>query len=462
MARLKGIKTDWIIPAVYASLLLIGWVAQYSATNIYNDQLDFLDFQVPIVKQTVYIFFALVLFFIGLSVDGKFWHTFAYLFYGISLFLLILVLFIGSEVKGAKAWFNFGGFSFQPSEFSKLSTALALSSYLSYFKVKLTEIKYQSYALLIIFTPCLLILIQPDAGSLITFFSLFLLLFLEGLNAIYLIAAILLIAIFVGTVLFPIEWILFSILLLSFGFSWYYLRLYRYHYLLAILLMGIGVYLTYQFGVSQGIWFLLIALTFSLVLLWRAKQEKLAIMLPMFAIGLVGFGFGSNSIYNGLKPHQQERIKVWLKPSECDPRGSLYNLLQSKVAIGSGGVFGKGFLNGNMTKLKYVPEQSTDFIFSTIGEEHGFIGSAAVMILFLVLIWRIFAHSVQMEYKFGSCFGMALAGFLGFHVIINIGMTMGLVPIIGIPLPFISKGGSSLMVFSLMLGIFLKFQSKGK
>lgn len=136
-----------------------------------------------------------------------------------------------------------------------------------------------------------------------------------------------------------------------------------------------------------------------------------------------------------------------VKPSECDPRGSLYNLLQSKVAIGSGGALGKGFLKGNMTKLKYVPEQSTDFIFSTIGEEHGFVGSVAVLILFLVLIWRIFYHSIHLDYKFGSCFGIALAGFIGFHVIINIGMTMGLVPIIGIPLPFISKGGSSLMVF---------------
>ncbi|MBK9629488.1 MAG: rod shape-determining protein RodA [Saprospiraceae bacterium] len=462
MLRSNRFATDWLIPGVYLSLLVIGWIALYSATNSYNDQFDFLDIQVPIVKQTVYLVGALLLFVIGLSVDSKFWHTFAYLIYGISLFLLILVLVIGAEIKGARAWINLGGLSFQPSELAKFATSLALASYLSFYKVKLTELKYQWYAILIIATPCFLILLQPDAGSVITFLALFLLLFLEGLNVVYIIIAFLLFAIFIGTVLFPLEYIYFYLLILGFAVSWYYMKLFKYQYFIALILMGIGLYIFYQIGFLEGIYFMLGILTIALVLLWRSKQEKLAILFPFFIIGLFAFGFGSQRMYNGLKPHQQERIKVWLKPSECDPRGSLYNLLQSKVAIGSGGALGKGFLKGNMTKLKYVPEQSTDFIFSTIGEEHGFVGSVAVLILFLVLIWRIFYHSIHLDYKFGSFFGIAFAGFIGFHVIINIGMTMGLVPIIGIPLPFISKGGSSLMVFSLMLGIFLRLQSKGK
>ena len=183
---------------------------------------------------------------------------------------------------------------------------------------------------------------------------------------------------------------------------------------------------------------------------------------------IVAFGFGilalfsytSINFFNGLEPHQQERIKVWLTPSQCDPRGSLYNILQSKVAIGAGGFFGKGYLNGNMTKLKFVPEQSTDFIFSSIGEEQGFLGSITVIILFFILIFRIVLMSQRSEKKFFSNYALCVAGLLFVHVLINIGMTMGLVPIIGIPLPFISKGGSALIGFSLMIGVLLKMQRK--
>jgi rod shape determining protein RodA len=198
----------------------------------------------------------------------------------------------------------------------------------------------------------------------------------------------------------------------------------------------------------------------SLIMLWRNRQEKLSLFLPLAVAVLYAFSYFSINLFNGLELHQQERIKVWLKPSECDPRGSLYNLLQSKVAIGSGGMLGKGFMNGNMTKLKFVPEQSTDFIFSTIGEEQGFFGSVIVILLFVILIWRILNTSERMTNKFASYFGLSLAGFLFIHVLVNIGMTMGLVPIIGIPLPFISKGGSSLIGFSLMLGVFIRMQSR--
>ena len=190
------------------------------------------------------------------------------------------------------------------------------------------------------------------------------------------------------------------------------------------------------------------------------EREKLVFIMPIGIIGLCLFAVSSIKLFEGLEAHQQERIKVWLKPEECDPRGSLYNVLQSKVAIGSGGFFGRGFMNGNMTKLKFVPEQSTDFIFSTIGEEQGFVGSSIVILLYILLIWRILQRSEQESNKFISHFGICLAGLIFIHVLINIGMTLGLMPIIGIPLPFISKGGSSLIGFSLMLGVFIRMQTK--
>ncbi len=453
---------DWLVLGVYFSLLVIGWLAIYSSTYSHNVDQNFLDPDVPIVKQTLYIAVALLAFGIGLAVDSRFWYTFAYAFYGIGLVLLVLVLIVGTEVKGARAWFNLGGFSFQPSELVKFSTMLAVASYLSYYKVRLNDLRYQGYILLLIAAPCLLILLQPDAGSAITFFSLFILLFVEGLNPLYFVMVLLMGLVFVFSILVPLSWVYFSLILLAVCGSWYYMRPFRYHYPVLGLLLGVAFYLFVWLGDLTGLWFAAGFLVLSLGLLWRSKQQKLALMMPLVVGFFSLFAIGGQQMFEGLKPHQQERIKVWLKPSECDPRGSLYNLLQSKVAIGSGGIFGKGFMNGNMTKLKYVPEQSTDFIFSTIGEEHGFIGSVVVLLLFFGLIWRIFTLSTLSDYKFGSYFGVALASLLGFHVLINIGMTMGLVPVVGIPLPFISKGGSSLIIFSLMLGVFLRFQNKSK
>ncbi|NOT38487.1 MAG: rod shape-determining protein RodA [Saprospiraceae bacterium] len=453
---------DWITLGIYLSLLTIGWLSIYSATSSFNENVDYLDISIPIVKQSVYMVSAILIFMLAQFIDWRFWHTFAYLIYGLALLLLLIVLIVGNEINGAKAWFIIGGFSFQPSEFAKFATAISVSSYLAYFKVNLKAINFQWIVLGLILAPVLLILFQPDAGSAITFFSLFILLYTEGLNPLYYIIGIVLLIIFICSIIFPLQYVFISILILALLVSLYNIRKFKYLWLIVSSVIGIIIYLFIKVDPLYGYLASSVSLIFVMIILWRNRNERFAIFVPVSVVVLLLFSYSSLSVFSGLKEHQQERIKVWLKPSECDPRGSLYNILQSKVAIGSGGLFGKGFLNGNMTRLKYVPEQSTDFIFSTIGEEHGFIGSILVIGLFFFLVFRILDFSENCNNKFASFYSTSLAGFLILHVIINIGMTLGLVPIIGIPLPFISKGGSSLIIFSLMLGIFMRLQAKSQ
>ncbi len=452
---------DWISIGIFLSLLIVGWLAIYSVTYNENSNTDFLDLSVPITKQTIYILVAILLFIITQFISEKFWHTFAYLIYGLGLLLLLLVLIFGTETKGAKAWFNLGGFSFQPVEIAKFGTALALSSFMSYYKTNMRKVNYQLISFAIIFAPIMLILLQPDAGSALVFLSFFIMLFVEGLNEAYYVIGILLLVVFVCALMYPLTHILAGLLILGIVVSWFYARKFKYKNLTFISLTSLILAAAYFFNVEQLLFFCSGVFLVSLIYLWKSREERLSIVLPV-SIGFLSlFAYSGFTFFNGLEPHQQERIKVWLKPEECDPRGSLYNILQSKVAIGAGGFSGKGLLNGNMTKLKFVPEQSTDFIFSSIGEEHGFIGTLTVIVLFFALIYRIVRMSEQSTRKFFSCYAMCIAGLLFFHVLINIGMTMGLVPIIGIPLPFISKGGSALIGFSIMLGVMLKMQNKG-
>ncbi len=451
---------DWITLGIYFSLLIIGWLSIYSVTYSQNINRDLFDLSVPITKQSLYVGIALILFFISQWIDDKFWHTFSYVIYGLGLFLLVVVLFVGTEVKGAKAWLNIGGLSIQPAEIAKFGTALALSSYLSYFKTNLKHANYQFISFGIILAPVFLILLQPDAGSALTFLSFFLLLFIEGLNSFYYLVIFLFFAVFIFSFIFPIPFVLLGLLLLSLFLCWYYFKPFKFQWIFFVIFISGLFSLNFFIPVYQVVLAAGVVLFGSLIYLWRSKEERLSLIVA-FGFGILAlFSYTSINFFKGLEPHQQERIKVWLTPSQCDPRGSLYNILQSKVAIGAGGFFGKGYLNGNMTKLKFVPEQSTDFIFSSIGEEQGFLGSLTVIILFFILIFRILLMSQRSEKKFFSNYALGVAGLLLVHVIINIGMTMGLVPIIGIPLPFISKGGSALIGFSLMFGVLFKMQRK--
>ena len=460
--RKERILYDWVTIGIYISMLCIGWMAYYAVTYTQNEGRDFFDLSTPITKQTVFTVTALLVFITVTFIDWKFWQNFAYIFYGAGLVLLILVLIFGSEIKGAKAWFSFGGFSFQPAEIAKLGTALALSAYLSNFKTDLKVRQYQLVAIGLILVPVFLILLQPDAGSALTFFSFFLLLFVAGLNEIYFLIGAVLIATFILSIVFPLEYFELGLLIIIPIIAWYFSK--RFPLSWAVLALSLAavvitfLYLSYWYWIGIGV---LGSLVF-LILLWRSRQERLSLALLSSMILLTGFAWMTTQLFLSLDKHQQERINVWLKPSECDPRGSLYNILQSKVAIGSGGFWGKGFLKGNMTKLRFVPEQSTDFIFSTIGEEHGFIGAVLVVTLFTILMLRIMRTAESISTKFISYYSIGLAGLLLVHVLVNIGMTIGLMPIIGIPLPFISKGGSSLIGFSLMLGIYIRMQAKPK
>ena len=451
---------DWITLGIYLSLLTIGFFSVYSATSSYSDNSSFLDPSSSVFKQLAYLVAALVLFFVVQLIDGRFWHTFSYAIYGFGILSLIVVLIFGVEINGAKAWFNFGSYSFQPSELAKFGTVLSVSSYIAFYKVN-EKLRYNRWIMLaIIFLPVLLILMQPDAGSALTFLSFFIVLYTEGFNPIIYFIFFLAATVFICAIIFPLSYVFLGVLLISIGFSSYYFQIIKWQWLAILFSCALIIYLFVRVDPLYAYILSSIVIIVELLLLWKNRNMKLAVVMPI-AIGLIFlFAYSSLSVFSGLKEHQKERIKVWLKPSECDPRGSLYNILQSKVAIGSGGFFGKGFLNGNMTKLKYVPEQSTDFIFSTIGEEQGFLGSILVILLFVFLIWRMIQFAEESTNKFVSSFTLSLAGFLMTHFFINIGMTIGIVPIIGIPLPFISKGGSSLIIFSIMLGIFMRLQSR--
>lgn len=451
---------DWITVGIYLSLLVIGWIAQYSVSASQATPVDFLNLDHPMTKQSLYLLMALLVFVAAQWVEEKFWHTFSYLIYSISLILLVLVLFVGTEINGAKAWFNLGGFSFQPAELAKFGTALALSSFMTFYKTNLKQGYFQLISFGIIAVPLLLVLLQPDAGSGLTFLSFFIMLFLEGLNPIYFIGIASLLIVFIVSFLYPLAWIQFALIFVGFIVAWVLSNSFRLKWWMLLALVFIYGVLIFYLRPDQLIYALIPPMAGMLVYLWKTKEEVLALVIPFSVLLLIGVAHFSVDFMKKLEPHQQERIKVWLKPEECDPRGSLYNVLQSKVAIGAGGFAGTGFMEGHMTKLKFVPEQSTDFIFSSIGEEHGFIGGLTLILLFAFLIFRIINMSQLADRKFFSTYAACVAGLLFIHVMINIGMTIGLFPIIGIPLPFISKGGSALIGFSLMLGVLFNMQSK--
>ena len=451
-------KFDWISFAIVISLIIIGLMMIYAAGYQPDAQIPFFSTQAG--KQSIFVVGALVILTGSQLIDWKFWSGFAYPFYAFTIFLLLLVLILGATIKGSTSWFQLGWFSFQPSELAKVGTIMALASFLSHHRTRVSDTRDLMVASGIILLPALLVLLQGDAGSALVFLSIFLVLFREGL-AIWIPVLLFIFALlFVLALKFDV-FVVLPLLLFAGGiFLLTSVKRKQMHLLVSLGMFMLAIAFAFLKRLDIVIGLSVVYMLYAAIENFITKQIRQVVLLSVGVTILFGFAYTSSYLFtNVLERHQQDRINVWLNPEDCDPRGSLYNILQSKIAIGSGGFTGKGYLQGTMTKLNYVPEQSTDFIYSIIGEEHGFIGSIAVIVLFLILMLRVIDIGERARIPFIRHYAFGVVGVLFTHFIVNIGMTMGLMPVIGIPLPFISSGGSSLLGFSMLIGILLSMDS---
>jgi len=409
----KGIfhKIDWVLVGLYLALVITGWLNIYAA--VYDEShRSILDFSQKYGKQLFFILAALMLALGILIIDPKFFSQFSYFIYGFFLLALVVVIFSGREISGSKGWFAIGGFGVQPAEFAKMATALALAKFLSSLDVDIRKGKDLLTASAIIFIPALIVLLQHDTGSAIVFFALIIVLYRAGLSGYVLLALIALPVLGVLALVVP-----------------------------KIILAGA-----------------LLTLTLLLLLFIKRRLKNILTLGAVFLV-TVGFIFSVDySVNHILEKHQRDRIHVLLG-QDIDLKGTGYNVNQSLIAIGSGKFFGKGFLQGTQTKYNFVPEQSTDFIFCTIGEEQGFLGAGLMVALYTLLFIRLVLAAERQRSKFARFYGYGVASILFFHFTINIGMTLGLLPVIGIPLPFVSYGGSSLWAFTILLFIFIRQDS---
>ncbi|MEN0046166.1 MAG: rod shape-determining protein RodA [Bacteroidota bacterium] len=457
-------KIDWVLFSIYLGLVALGSLTVYSVTV--GDEIQAVSslWSTSAGKQIIWVGISLIALGIIQFINGKFWEQFAFLIYGIAIILLILVPFLGTEIKGATSWFRIGSFGFQPSEVAKFATCLALASYMSNHKIDLSKSKHLLIATSLIVAPILLILLQPDAGSALIFLSFVVLFYRAGMSGAY---------IYVG---FSIAFLLLVslasdqpnyIILTLFGIGSLALLAYLknpFYWIIAGLAIIIPSYFFINLDENSERFIILSnIIVFAILGIYHYvnKKQRLAVMLAIVVSISSGISISANYAFNNfLEAHQQERINMWIRPDKCDPSGPLYNVIQSKVAIGSGGFEGKGIFKGTLTKLDYVPEQSTDFIFCAIGEEHGFIGTLLLITLFFLFFWRIIHIAERQKSNFTRYYAYGIVGIFFLHFFINIGMTMGIMPIIGIPLPFISKGGSSLLGFTIMVAILLNLDSR--
>lgn len=413
MREYKGIfyRIDLVVIILYLTLVFIGWLNIYAAVFDESHN-NIVDFSQKYGKQMIFIIAALFLAMGTLIIDPKFFSQFAWFIYGFVIFLLIIVIFSGREVAGSKGWFAIGGFGIQPAEFAKMATALALAKYLGSLDMSLTKFRNVVMASAIVLIPAVIVLLQHDTGSAIVFLALVIVLYRAGLTGLVPLAFIVLPGLGVLALLIP-KVILVVVLLI----------------------------------VAGGFYF------------FSKRNLRTMVLISSIFMASAGFVFSVDySVNHILEPHQRNRIHVLLG-NDLDLKGAGYNVNQSLIAIGSGGVFGKGFLQGTQTKYNFVPEQSTDFIFCTVGEEWGFLGSSLLILLYVGLFVRIILMAERQRSRFSRFYGYGVASILFFHFAINIGMTLGLMPVIGIPLPFVSYGGSSLWAFTLLLFIFIRQDS---
>lgn len=467
---------DWWTVGIYLALLVLGWMSVCGASYTYGDT-EIFSMSTRSGMQIIWIGTAISLGFVILMMDDRFFDTFAYPIYIAFLILLFATIFNPHEIKGSRSWLVLGPLRLQPAEFAKFATALAVAKLMSTYGFDIHNLKHFATAAMVVLLPMLFIIGQRETGSALVYLSFALMFYREGMPGSILFTAVAMVIYFVVGIKYenvmlwdtPTSVGKFVVLLLvqtfSAGMIWTYLRDKR----------MTRVILTYSYGITLG--FLLfsefiipfdivwVQLIISAGLIGYLIYEGLStrfinyLYIGIFAVGSILFFYSADFVLNDvLEAHQRVRINVLLGLDD-DPAGAGYNVHQSEIAIGSGGLGGKGFLNGTQTKLKFVPEQDTDFIFCTVGEEEGFLGSAAVLGLFLALILRLMYLAERQPFKFGRVYGYCVASVFLFHVFINVGMVLGLTPVIGIPLPFFSYGGSSLWGFTILLFIFLRIDA---
>lgn len=402
------IRFDWLIILLYMALVAIGWLNIYSA-SLADSSKDFFDFNQIYIKQLVWIGLSIILIIFVLAIESKFYERFASVIYIASLVSLLGLFIFGKNISGATSWYDFGGFSIQPSEFAKAATALALAKYVSDIQTNMQDIKNQAGALIILALPALFIIPQPDPGSALIYAAFVFPLYREGLHGVYLLFGLFASMLFVSTLAFGAVWVMVAVILIA-GF----------------------------------------------LLFRNRKRRPNIIKYVLIATTCIAFAFSVSYIFNNVfEQRHRDRFNIVLG-KEVDARGIGYNTHQSEIAIGNGGWFGKGWTQGTQTKGNFVPEQHTDYIFSTVGEEWGFMGSMLVVLLFIGLIIRIIFRAEKQKSQFGRVYGYSVAAILFIHFFVNIGMVTGIFPTVGIPLPFFSYGGSALWGFTILLFIFVK------
>lgn len=455
---------DWLSIFFYVVLVLMGWLNIYAA--VYDDShSSILDISQKYGKQLVWIGAAFVLGFFILLTDSKFFTTFSFVIYGLVLGLLVLVLLLGKEVHSARSWFEIGGIRIQPSEFSKFATALALASVMSRYGFKMMRFTDLFQVGMLLFVPVALIILQNDMGSAVVYTAFLFVMYREGLHSSILLFFSITVILFIFSLLYSPLTVLIIIIGSTLVAFLYYRQNKQELFRVLIFLVGcviLFLLVRWQFSLPISdeqilLYSYLLVNLFGLYFIYERKMKYILLLMIVSWI-CIGITATVDYTFDKLQPHQQNRINNLLG-IDVDHSGAGYNVYQSKIAIGSGGFSGKGFLQGTQTKYNFVPEQSTDFIFCTVGEEWGFIGSITVIFLFLAFILRIISLAERQRSDFSRIYGYCVASILFFHVAINIGMTIGIAPVIGIPLPFFSYGGSSLWAFTMLIFIFLRLDA---
>lgn len=402
------VKLDWLTIFLYFALIAIGWVNIYSA-SLDDSATTFWDFDQIYTKQLIWIFLSVVLIIFILAIEAKFYERFSSIIYLVSLLSLVGLFFFGKTISGATSWYSFGGVGLQPSEFAKAATALALSKFLTDIQTDIYVFKDQLKAFMIILLPALLIVPQPDPGSALIYAAFIFPLYREGLHFVYLLLGFFAAALFISTLAFGFWWVIVGVILIA-----------------------------------------------AFIFFRRRKKRPSIFKYSVIVLACIGFSLSVNYIFNNIfEQRHRDRFNIVLG-KETDSKGIGYNTNQSEIAIGSGRWLGKGWTEGTQTKGKFVPEQHTDYIFSTVGEEWGFIGSMVVLLLYVGLIVRLLFLAERQKNPFSRVYGYSVASILFFHFFVNVGMVTGLLPTVGIPLPFFSYGGSGLWGFTILLFIFIR------